>query len=58
MHSHDWHLFDAEEALEIRRVSDDAYEIRRVTRPTEVVRLTHAEWDTLRDGGPLPVGIR
>jgi hypothetical protein len=58
MDDHDWHLFDDEAGLEVRR-SGEGWEVRRTTGETagEVTVLTDAEFDQLREAGPNPKGL-
>lgn len=49
---HDWHLFDSEQGLEVRR---ECGEIQvRVVGGTESVPLTEEEWNQVREPGPDP----
>jgi hypothetical protein len=53
---HDWHLFDAEEGWEVRRVGD-TYEVRRTNDPRDIRVLGEAgfelwRWAWAEDAGP------
>jgi hypothetical protein len=56
MNEYDWHLFDAEQGYEVRKVSD-GYEIRQQDTPNDVIDLTTEEFEQLRRGGPNPKGL-
>lgn len=57
---HDWHLFDAEENLEVRQASaagePNRWEVRRGPDGPVTV-LDDAEFKALREDGPNPKGL-
>jgi hypothetical protein len=56
MDDHEWHLFDVERELEVRRVHGK-WQIRPVDRREEVEDLTDEEFEQLRAEGPNPKGL-
>ena len=51
----DWHPFDVQAGYDVRRVEDDAWEIRDADG--KVTTLTDAEFEQLRAEGPNPKGL-
>ena len=49
---HDWHVFDAEQNLEVCRIGN-MWHVRRVNSKKSIL-LDDDEWEQLREAGPNP----